>query len=184
MDLNQISLIPKDKKGLGIGDIYPIVLTIAIVAILLAVVLFILVEFGDQVADTDYRVSNESFNLSSFGARVSVAATACNFKNFVVISVNNHTIATESGNYTTNSTNVATNSGYIFMTGTSEYNGSLMNATYDYTAGTESCQATKDIIQDFVDFIPWIGIILLIVAAAIVIGIVIRSFAGGSKSRV
>ena len=100
MDLKQISIL-KNKKGMGIGDIYPIVLTIAIVAILLAVVLFILAEFGKQMDN-----------------------------------------------------------------------------------GTAAQNATTDIIQDFVDFIPWIGIILLIVAAAIVIGIVIRSFAGGANSRV
>jgi len=85
----------KDKRGLGIGDLYSIILTVAIVAILLAVVLFVLDEFGDQM-------TNES----------------------------------------------------------------------------AAQNATEDIIDDFTDFIPWIGIILLVVAAAIVLGVVITSFAG------
>jgi len=83
----------KSKKGMSMGDIYPVVMTIALVGILLAIVLYI---------------------LSAFGAQM--------------------------------------------------------------TNGSAAQNATESIIADFVDFIPWIGIILLIVAAAIVLGIVIRSF--------
>ena len=101
MDKNYSMIKPldlKNKKGMGIGDIYPVVLTIAIVAILIAIVMFILDEFGDQMNP----------------------------------------------------------------------NSSAQNAT-------------DDIIDDFVDFIPWIGIILLIVAAAIVIGILVRHLGGGQR---
>ena len=100
MKIRQISLMPKNKKGMGIGDLYPVILTIAVVAILLAVVMFVLDEFGDQM-------TNQS----------------------------------------------------------------------------AAQNATNDIIDDFVNFVPWIGIILLVVAAAIVLGVVISSFAGG-RSRV
>jgi len=86
---------PMGKRGMSIGDIYPVVLTIAAVAILLAVVMFVLDEFGDQM-----------------------------------------------------------------------------------TNDSAAQNATESIIDDFVDFIPWIGIILLVIAAAIVLGIVISSFAG------
>ena len=84
-----------NKKGMGIGDLYPIILTIAVVAILLGIVMYILDEFGDQM-----------------------------------------------------------------------------------TSNSSAANATDDIIDDFVDFVPWIGIILLVVAAAIVLGVVISSFAG------
>jgi len=87
--------IAKNKRGMGIGDLYPIILIIATVAILLAVVLFVLEEFGEQM-----------------------------------------------------------------------------------TNGSSAQNATKSITSDFVDFVPWIGIILLVVAAAIVLGVVISSFAG------
>jgi len=91
----KIRSILKDKRGLGVGDLYPVILTIAVVAILLAVVMFVLDEFGNQMVENS-----------------------------------------------------------------SAYN------------------ATEDIIDDFVDFVPWIGIILLVIAAAIVLGVVISSFAG------
>jgi len=91
----------KDKRGLGIGDLYPVILTIALVAILLGIVLYILTAFSDQMQN-----------------------------------------------------------------------------------GSEAQNATDDVITAFSDFVPWIGIILLIVAAAIVLGIVISSLAGGKRGRV
>jgi len=95
MDLIPIKTLKKDKRGLGIGDLYPIILTIAVVAILLAVVMYVLDAFGDQM-----------------------------------------------------------------------------------TENSSAANATEDIISDFTDFVPWVGIILLVVAAAIVLGVVISSFAG------
>jgi len=93
--------ISKDKRGMSIGDLYPVILIIATVAILLAVVMFVLDEFGDQM-----------------------------------------------------------------------------------TENSSAANATDDIVEDFTDFVPWIGIILLVVAAAIVLGVVISSFAGDANKRV
>lgn len=87
----------KDKRGLGLNDIYGIVMIIGIVAILLAIVIYVLLSVGDQMDTIDN--------------------------------------------------------------------------------GSAASNVTSDVIDDFVDFVPWIGVILLVVAAAIVLGIVIRSFA-------
>ena len=92
------SLLPNNKKGMSIGDIYPVMLTIALVAILIAIVLLVLTKFAAQ-ADNNSAAQN----------------------------------------------------------------------------------ATNLIITQIADFVPWIGIILLIVAAAIVIGILVRNLAGGSR---
>ena len=94
-------LFKKDKRGLGIGDIYPVVLTIALVAILIAIVLYVLGAFGNQMT-----------------------------------------------------------------------NGSLAQ------------NATTLVQTQISNFVPWIGIILLIVAAAIVLGILIKSLGGGGGDRV
>lgn len=94
----EIKPLLKDKRGMGIGDMYPVILTIALVAILIAVVMFVLDEFGDQM-----------------------------------------------------------------------------------TENSAAANATDDVIDDIADFVPWIGVILLIVAAAIVLGILIRNLAGGSS---
>jgi len=95
MKLRSLKLLPKDKRGMSISDLYPVILIIATVAILLAVLMFVLEEFGDQM-----------------------------------------------------------------------------------TNDSAAANATGDIIDDFTDFVPWIGIILLVIAAAIVLGVVISSFAG------
>ena len=87
-----------DKRGMGIGDIYPALLVVALVSILIGVVLFVLDEFADQIG--------------------------------------NDTIA---GN------------------------------------------STEDLMGEIVDFIPWIGIILLVIAAAIVLGLLINNLAGGKR---
>ena len=98
MEMKKLMLKRKSKKGMTIGDLYPIILIIATVGILLAVVLFVLQEFGGQMEDE-----------------------------------------------------------------------------------SSAQNATEDIIEDFVDFVPWIGIILLVIAAAIVLGVVISSFSGGTR---
>ncbi len=47
--------------------------------------------------------------------------------------------------------------------------------------GSLAKNATTDIAQQIADFVPWIGIILLIIAAAIVIGILVKNLAGGQR---
>jgi hypothetical protein len=55
------------------------------------------------------------------------------------------------------------------------------NVSYDYDWGGAACDATEDIIDEIADFVPWIGIILLVVAAAIVLGLLVRNLAGGQR---
>jgi len=95
MELRKITPLNRNKKAMTIGDLYPVILIIATVAILLAVVMYVLDEFGDQM-----------------------------------------------------------------------------------TTNSAAANATEDIIEDFTNFVPWVGIILLVIAAAIVLGVVISSFAG------
>ena len=45
--------------------------------------------------------------------------------------------------------------------------------------GSDAQNATSTLITQFVDFLPWLGIILLVLAAGVVLFFVIRSFAGG-----
>ena len=44
--------------------------------------------------------------------------------------------------------------------------------------------ATDTMVDQFVDFLPWLGIILLVLAAGVVLFFVIRSFAGGTNTGV
>lgn len=47
-------------------------------------------------------------------------------------------------------------------------------------AGSAAANATGTLIAQFVAFLPWLGIILLVLAAGVVLFFVIRSFAGGA----
>ncbi len=184
MKIKSIQQVMKDKRGMGIGDIYPVILTIALVGILLAIVMFILDEFGDQTADIAVtRINETNFNLTgSTAGNVVSNASECHFQNFVVLEITNQSTAlpilTHGTDYTYDP-----NTGAVFNL-TDMESGGLWNISYSATFGGKSCEATEDIIGDFANFVPWIGIILLVVAAAIVLGILVRSFATPGGERV
>jgi len=46
---------------------------------------------------------------------------------------------------------------------------------------SEAQNATETLVDQFVDFLPWLGIILLVLAAGVVLFFVIRSFAGAGR---
>jgi len=173
MELRKIS---KDKKAMGIGDIYPIILIIATVAILLAILLMVLTEWQGATNTETYTTVNETITgaeLTSGGDSFKVDnTTACGADNFRLGYVTNATAGTnmESANYTFNDEGIFTNlTSDIFILGGA-------NITYSFNYGGEDCLAVADVVDDFTDFVPWIGIILLVIAAAIVLGIVINSF--------
>jgi Na+/proline symporter len=47
--------------------------------------------------------------------------------------------------------------------------------------GSAAQNATLAVMTMLINFIPWLGIILLVVAAAIVIGVLVGAFGGGKK---
>ena len=178
--ISSIALVPKSKKGMGIGDIYPVILTIILVAILIAISIFILDQFGETWKDNEGEtVINETLGAVMANANQTVAySTRCEFNDMVVTAVTNSSTGAviPVANYT------AYGNGNIVNATTMIESGSgLWNVSYTYSWGGKPCEATVDIAQDFTDFIPWIGIILLIIAAAIVLGILVRSFSGGGR---
>jgi len=178
----EIKKLIKDKKGLGIRDIYPIVLTITIIAILLGIMFMILTEWKGVTNTNDGLVVNETLTTVTYAGEVVSNATKCGFAEFAVSTAINSTdgIVINSGNYTTNA-----GTGRVSVTtagGDSSFNNTDWNVTYTFKYGGEDCEAVEDIVESYTDFVPWIGIILLVIAAAIVLGIVIDSFA--KKSRV
>ena len=180
----KIKPLLKDKKGMNLGDLYPVILTIAIVAILIAVVLLILDDFGTNVAEsspvtgTQTNESHTEFAGTTTSLTLSAENTNCSAFNFAITEIFNGTIpqdyTIDSGNYT-----LDTETGLITNTTGTFPNTWLISYTWSY--GGASCIATRDIIDDIADFVPWIGVILLIIAAAIVLGILIRNLGAGSS---
>ena len=168
-----------DKRGLGIGDIWPIMLTIAGVAILIALILLIDTSIQPYVA-----LQSGGVTLNESGASVNSTgytlanSSLCGFVASIIAVTNISTLSVPtnipSANYTYNAaTGVLTN-----RTAT-QYN--TVNVSYSFTGGGQSCNALSTVNTQVFNFVPWIGIILLIFAAAIVLGILINSLGGGGK---
>ena len=172
----------KDKRGMGIEDLHPTIMVIVVVAILIAVVLLILDEFGTNVAESNPEAGTQTNETHSFGTTVTsitllAEGTNCSAHDFAITNVFNGSTAQviNSGNYSVVAdTGVVTNS-------TGEFAVSNWEISYTWNYGGASCVATRDIIDDIADFVPWIGVILLIIAAAIVLGIMIRNLGSGSS---
>lgn len=171
-------ILIQDRKGMSLGDLYPVILTIALVAILLAVVLFVMQEWTITTATDVGTVTNETDAWLNATPYTVDDVGECGFNTFAVTGIwnQNNGTAIPAASYTVGA------AGTLVNATTATWNS--VNLSYTYKSGGADCDAMEDITGDFVDFIPWIGVILLIVAAAIVLGIVIRSFAGGGRSRV
>jgi len=179
----ELRKIYKDKRGLGIGDIYPTILAIAIAGIALGVVVLILASWATATNNYSATVHNESSAATNQEAHLTVTNhTACGYENFDIIRITNVSSTETVG--PTNYTVVDSDLGTWKLTAAgaaSVYNNTILNVTYSFNYGGKDCGIVESISEDFLDFVTWFGIILLIVAAAIVLGIVISSLAGGKR---
>ena len=70
-------------------------------------------------------------------------------------------------------------SGGVFTVLNGNYKYRLLNVNYDYTSATAVNSANIIIINQFQDFLPWLGIILLALAAGTIIFFIIKEFPHG-----
>jgi len=172
----KLNSLMKDKKGMSINDLYPVVLIIAIIGILLGIVMTVMSEWQDVTNTESGNVIEETLTSVDYIGDTVTNATLCGFTNFVVGVATNATggETIDPANYTVNSDEGIVT---ISTAGAADtYNASDFNVTYSYNYGAADCDAMQSVIDDFADFVPWIGIILLVIAAGIVLGVVISSF--------
>jgi len=170
-----------NKKGVSIGDLYPVVLTILLVGIVLGVGMFVILETSDAVVTTTQTVTNESVAAVTEAGVYVATSTYCGFHDFAVTSVINHTDVTlkETANYSYDA-----DTGRIWYEGgqlSDGVNNTDWNVTYTYTgqttaAGTGACAAMLTTNTGVGGLADWIAVIVVVLAAAIVLGIVISSF--------
>lgn len=169
----------KSKKGQGLGGLYAGVMIIVATALLLVILLYIYATMitALQVPLTAGDVANDTITqarLTAGPARLSVYTyddAVC-----AITQVKNSTITVNTGNYSLVVPCQIRNLTSTFADGS--WN---VTYTYTYSADTSSSTATKTITTQFIAFLPWLGIILLVLAAGVVLFFVIRSFAGGTK---
>jgi len=171
------------KKGLALADMYPAVLTIILVGIVLGIGLYVLNQTSDAISTDSKTVVNETLVTVTTSGEAVALITECGFDNFLPISVINATSGTLIP--TTNYTYDAALGIISFTAGsTGGFDGSNWNITYSYTGGgTELyCTSLDTTGTGLGGMASWIAIIIVVLAAAVVLGVVMNSF--GDKSSV
>jgi len=163
----------KGKKGITLNDMYPAVLTIILIGIVLGIGLFILASSQNAIANTSTTVTNETVDMVG-GTGVLVATSdECGFSNFVVSLAANWSGGEEiaAGNYSIDDTGRIINL-------TDEYGTDDWNITYTYDGSGDAtwCTSIDTASTGISGFATWIAVIVVVLAAAIVLGIVINSF--------
>jgi len=158
-------------------DLTAVVVTILLVGMLLGLGIYVLMEFRSSVA-TDQT-----------GSDVNQPANTTAGYNTVTLSDSTKTHYSLSGITVVNASNGASFTNVTYTSGGVVTFGSditaqntLVNITstyiYDVPGSTEAAVGTT--VTGVSDFADWIAVIVVVIAAAIVLGIVLRSF-GGSR---
>lgn len=162
-----------NKKG-QLGTLYTGVTTIAAIGILTVLILYVLSSMGDslQIKNVDgTAIINEAGYINQTGYTLAQSARTDFSPTITAWNVTSgQTIL--SGNYTVTD-------GLVRNATSTNWNTVKFNYTYTYTIGTAASNSTDTLISLYVDFLPWLGIILLVLAAGVVLFFVIRSFGGG-----
>ena len=169
----------KDKKGLTLNALYPAVLTIVLVGIVLGIGLYVMNEVRDNIA-TDYSTLDAPvFANGSNGIWTTNATTLSNaslsgyeLQSATVIEAATGTTI-PAANYSIN-----TGTGVITFTATTAINNATANVTsiynYDRTDSPEAAMSTA--ATGLAGLATWIAIIVVVLAAAVVLGVVLSSF--------
>jgi len=162
----------QSKKGMSIGDMYPAVLVIVLVGMVLGVGLYVLSTFHDQIATT-YTGSQTLINCSTPTTLTDAALT--NFNMSTIDTATNQT-GTAVTDYTFTGAGVITWGTTLDANCTA--NGYMINVTYTYIydATDSPEEAVSTTITGLATFADWIAIIVVVIAAAIVLGIVLSGF--------
>ncbi len=168
----------RGKKGFGLDGMYAAVVLIVTIGIILGVGILVLNETALATSNTEF-TSSENVTAVSNVATVT-NANDCGFHNFAVSSVVNGS-GTEIAlaNFTTNALlGTIDNSSGVGL-GFGGVQAWVVNHTYlgtSDTSSTGSCNAMGTTQTGVGGFAQWIAVIVVVLAAAIVLGIVINSF--------
>ena len=169
--------VQTQKKGQSLGGLYSGILVIASICVLLALMLYVYSAMGNsfQVANTAGTVTNETgADINTTGYTLALAG-ADDFANPVITAL----WGAEGGEYNVSiaTANVTVTSAGVMTNATVYTNGNVsVSYTYTYSADTAASNSTGTMTTQFVSFLPWLGIILLVLAAGVVLFFIIRTF--------
>lgn len=169
---------------MGLNALYPAVITIILIGIVLGIGIYTLTAVSEGVAADTMTVVNESVTFENVTNSGEYVATYndCGARAFTITSVWN---ASDGLIPTTNYT-FGTN-GLLTAVSGSPYTDVQANVSYTYTgtsrtASTDPCSSLTTTSTGVGGLASWIAVIVVVMAAAIVLGIVISSF--GKRSGV
>jgi len=164
-----------------LGDIYPAVLTIVLIGIVLGLGIFIISEVRTKVltsvTDTENLVAmNGTLGNNTYTLGNSTNAGYLLSGVTIINGTTANSILTTDYNWTT--AGVITWGGFVATGGTGADSANISSTfIWDNADAGAAMTATNSGLGDFAD---WIAIIIIVIAAAIVLGIVFRSFGQGN----
>jgi len=162
-------------------DLYPAILTLLMVGIVLGLGIYILTQVGDNLATTAGTVTNESGLWINITPSTVDYATADGFNTFALTSC--YANATGAGTLGSAGTliasgNYSTVADTGAITNATSLNYDDVNCSYTYLYGTEASAVVDTTKTATATFADWLAIIVVVIAAAIVLGIVLSNFSG------
>lgn len=181
----------KGKKAATLANVAPAVLIIVLIGILLGIGMFVMTETQDALGSGNtVTIQEEQINVGSGQATVA-RATRCGFDNFAVINITNDTVSTlaiDTNNYTIDASdgtvvNITADPGVCPNAATC-----IWNISYTYTeaddgdaASDNYCDSITNTVTGLGNFATWMTVIVVVLAAAIVLGLVMSSFGRGTR---
>ena len=170
-----------NKKGMTIGDLYPIVLTLVLIGILLGIGLYTLSSVHRQIS-TDY--SGVEGLLEANDSSLTSTLANASLTNFYLvpntITITNASSGLAVTNFTSTTAGVITWGGDLVLAANTTYWNASFTYNYDRTNTAEESVTTS--ITGVSGFSTWIAIIVVVLAAAVVLGIVLSSFGKTSSA--
>ena len=171
------TVLKANKKGMTLNSIYPAVLTIVLIGIVLGIGIYILAELRTNVATTQTG-SDVNVNVSSTEPTNTTTLSDASKDGYTLltVSVYNHTgvLAIPASNYTFNSSGTITWVPELTIAAGERFLNISSTYTYDEVNSPE--ETINDTVDGLADFAGWIAVIVVVIAAAIVLGIVLSSF--------
>jgi hypothetical protein len=172
-----------NKKGqMGLASLYPAVLAIIIIGIALGIGIYVLNQTGLATSTTAFTVTGENVTVASNLATVATADD-CGFQTFALLTVANGSGSSINlNNFTTSASDgtISNASGVGLGFGVQAWR---VNYTYvGAQTGSSYCSTISTTSTGLGGLASWIAVIVVVLAAAIVLGIVMRSF--GTKQAI
>ena len=167
-----------NKKGIQLNTAFPAVLSVVLIGVVVIIGIFI---FGSLQSNFDSEVVyvyNETGSMQTTGYTLANSSD-CNFNSASILYVTDDTgLIQQAANYT-----LIGNKVYNTTTGAGG-NRTYALINYAYKWGGQPCEASATTITQFLTYPAMVGLVGTIVLLAIVIGVLVISFAFGRSKTV